>query len=80
MQTVNTHEAKTHLSKILTVVKTKRKTYRICRNGEPMADIVPIKKEYPNPLLVHDPDSKKIKINYDPVAPLDPEDWPAAFE
>lgn len=40
MITVNTHEAKTHLSKLLTLVAEKNEIIRICRNGKVMAELV----------------------------------------
>ncbi len=40
MITVNTHEAKTNLSKLLTLVAEKHETIRICRNGKVMAELV----------------------------------------
>ena len=40
MITVNTHEAKTNLSKLLTLVAEKHETVKICRNGKVMAELV----------------------------------------
>ncbi|MCI5167023.1 MAG: type II toxin-antitoxin system Phd/YefM family antitoxin [Candidatus Electrothrix sp. GM3_4] len=40
MITVNTHEAKTNLSKLLTLVAEKHETIKICRNGKVMAELV----------------------------------------
>ena len=40
MITVNTHEAKTNLSKLLTLVAEKNETVKICRNGKVMAELV----------------------------------------
>jgi antitoxin (DNA-binding transcriptional repressor) of toxin-antitoxin stability system len=40
MITVNTHEAKTNLSRLLTLVAEKQETVRICRNGKVMAELV----------------------------------------
>jgi antitoxin (DNA-binding transcriptional repressor) of toxin-antitoxin stability system len=40
MLTVNTHQAKTNLSKLLTLVAEKHETVRICRNGKVMAELV----------------------------------------
>ena len=41
--TVNTHHAKTHLSKLLARVEAGEEVV-IARNGEPVAKLVPIKK------------------------------------
>lgn len=40
MITVNTHEAKTNLSKLLNLVAEKHETVKICRNGKVMAELV----------------------------------------
>ncbi|WP_446008381.1 type II toxin-antitoxin system Phd/YefM family antitoxin [Candidatus Electrothrix sp.] len=37
---VNTHEAKTNLSKLLTLVAEKHEIIKICRNGKVMAELV----------------------------------------
>ena len=41
MKTLNIHEAKTKLSAVLVEVAEKGETYVICRNGKPVADLVP---------------------------------------
>ena len=40
MITVNTHEAKTNLSKLLNLVAEKHEIVKICRNGKVMAELV----------------------------------------
>ncbi len=40
MIVVNTHEAKTQLSRLLVLVAEKHETVRICRNGKVMAELV----------------------------------------
>lgn len=63
MITVNTHEAKTNLSSLLAQIEENHETIRVCRNGKPIADIIPIKKAL-DPLKQH----KKlmgVKIKYD---------------
>ncbi len=73
MITVNTHEAKTKLSYLLAQIEEFHETVRVCRNGKPIAEIIPIKKAS-NPLKKH----KKlqgVKINYDPTEPLSEDDW-----
>ncbi|WP_255556846.1 type II toxin-antitoxin system prevent-host-death family antitoxin [Sodalis sp. dw_96] len=42
MRKVNLHDAKTHLSKIISKVQETGETYVIARNGKPMAKIVPL--------------------------------------
>ncbi len=74
MKTVNVHEAKTAFSRLLARVEKGNQRVVICRNGEPVADLVPHKHKSrirPHPAL------SKIKIKYDPVEPLSSEEWPA---
>ena len=75
MKTVNVHEAKTTLSRLLTRVEKRNQSVVICRNGEPVADLVRHRNKsriQPHPAL------RKIKIKYDPVEPLSPGEWPSA--
>ncbi len=71
---INTHEAKTNLSKILALVEEKGETVQICRNGKPIAELKPITKA-PNPLKKH-PKLSKVKINQDILNPLSEDEWP----
>lgn len=73
MITVNIHEAKTNLSKLITQVEKKGELIRICRDGKPVAELTPIKKTVINRLQMH-PELQG-KIFEDPMKPLDPEDW-----
>ena len=75
MKTVNVHEAKTNFSKLLAKLEADSETIVICRNGEPVADLVPHKRV--NRVKTH-PVLSKIKIGYDPVEPLSADEWPAA--
>lgn len=75
MKTVNVHEAKTNFSSLLATVEDSSESFVICRNGEPVADLVPHKKV--NRLKPH-PVLSKIKINYDPTEPLSENEWPKA--
>ena len=75
MKTVNVHEAKTNFSSLLATVEDSGGSFVICRNGEPVADLVPHKKV--NRLKPH-PVLSKIKINYDPTEPLSENEWPKA--
>ena len=73
MRMVNVHEAKTHFSGLLAKLEANGETVVICRNGEPIADLVPHKpvdRIKPHPVL------GKIEINYIPVEPLTNEEWP----
>ena len=75
MKSVNVHEAKTNFSSLLVQVEEKSEAIVICRNGEPIADLVPHKRS--NRLKTH-PALSKISIGYDPIEPLSAEDWPRA--
>jgi prevent-host-death family protein len=73
MKTVNVHEAKTHFSSLLNKLETDSETIVICRNGEPVADLVPHQRR--SRIRTH-PVLGKIKIGYDPVKPLSHDEWP----
>ena len=71
MKTVNVHEAKTQLSAILLEIEN-GESFIICRNGIPVADLLPHKKckrTEAHPVM------SKIKINYDPTEELTGEEW-----
>ncbi len=76
MISVNTHEAKTHLSELLSKVEKNHEIVLICRNGIPVAELSAWNKNK-NP-LAQDARLKKIKFYKDPSLPLDQEDWPQA--
>jgi len=75
MKTVNVHEAKTNFSKLLAKLEADSETIVICRNGEPVADLVPHKRV--NRVKTH-PVLSKIKSGYDPVESLSADEWPEA--
>ncbi len=75
MKTVNVHEAKTNFSSLLAKLEADKETIVICRNGEPVADLVPHQRE--SRIKTH-PVLSKIKIGYDPLEPLSPDEWPEA--
>lgn len=72
MLVVNIHEAKTNLSSLLKKIEQTEEKVLICRNGKPVADLVPHKCK--NRLQPHSIMSK-IKINYDPTEPLSEDEW-----
>ena len=75
MKTINVHDAKTNFSSQLAGLETNGETIVICRNGRPVADLVPHRRASrikPHPVL------GKIKIDYDPVEPLTNDEWPEA--
>lgn len=71
MKMVNTHEAKTHLSRILEEVEA-GEVYLISRNGKPVAELrkrgVPTRTN-PDPVL------SRVSIEYDPAEELTPDEW-----
>ncbi len=73
MKMVNIHEAKTKLSALLAEVEETGERVLICRYGKPIADLVPHRQR--NRLEPH-PIMSQIRINYDPTAPLDEDEWP----
>ena len=78
---VNTHEAKTNLSKLLTLVAQKHEVVRICRYGKVIADLVePNGNAKSVNFLKKHPVLSNIKINYDPTEPLEEDEWPEAYK
>ena len=65
MKTVNIHQAKTNFSSLLAKLEKDNETIVICRNGEPVADLVPHQRA--TRIKTH-PVLGKIKIGYDPVS------------
>ena len=75
MKTVNVHEAKTHFSSLIARVEGRGESVVICRNGEPVANLVPHRRA--SRIAAH-PVLSRIKINYNPTAPLAADEWPAS--
>jgi antitoxin (DNA-binding transcriptional repressor) of toxin-antitoxin stability system len=75
MKTVNVHEAKTNFSRLLAKLEKDSESIIICRNGVPVADLVPHRR--PTRIKAH-PALSKIKIGYDPVESLSADEWPEA--
>ena len=76
MKTVNVHEAKTHFSSLLATVENTGGSFVICRNGEPIADLVPHKLK--SRIKPHSSLSR-IKVKYNPVESASEEEWPKRF-
>lgn len=74
MRSVNTHEAKTHLSSLLADVEEKNESVIICRSGKPVAELRPVRPAKDR-LRVH-PRLRRVKIRENPMAPLAKGDWP----
>jgi len=80
MVIVNTHEAKTRLSELLAKVEATGEHVILCRNGHPIAEIIPIAKKVRS---VHEPvpEYLKIKILGDVISPAMPiEEWPEEYQ
>jgi prevent-host-death family protein len=73
MKSVNVHEAKTGLSGLLAEVEKHGERFVICRNGKPVADLVPHHRELS---MAADKKLGAIKIKYDPTEETDDADWP----
>lgn len=73
MNKVNIHDAKTHLSEMLAKVKESGASYLICKNGNPVADLIPHRKA--DRTSAH-PVMRRIRIKYDPTEPLTDDEWP----
>jgi prevent-host-death family protein len=74
MKSVNVHEAKTQFSALLNELEQGSERIVICRNGKPVADLVPHSAEIS---MEADPELGKITMRYDPTEPLSEEEWPA---
>jgi len=72
MKSLNVHEAKTNLSSVLTQIETRGKKFLICRNGKPIADLVPHSEKK---RLKTDPLLRRVKISCDLTKPLTEKDW-----
>lgn len=70
----NIHEAKSNLSSIVAKVESSLETVQLCRNGKPVAQIIPIPR-LPNPLR-HSARLGKIELKYNPTEGLTADEWP----
>jgi len=77
---VNMHEAKTRLSKLVKAVEERGETVLLCRHGKPVAQLnrAGRARRRFNRLKPHSKLSR-IQINYEPVEPLQPDEWPQAL-
>jgi len=74
MITVNMHQAKSSLSQLVQAVEERGEEVVLCRNGRPVARLVP----HAGAAVDHfryDPRLAGVILE-DPVAPLPPEAWP----
>jgi prevent-host-death family protein len=75
MITVNTHEAKSRLSELLVAVE-KNEAVLICRNGVPVAKLVPVTEDKIDPLASHPELKVTFSPGFDPMEPADESEWP----
>ena len=73
MKTVNVHEAKTQFSMLLAEIEERGERIVICRNGEPVADLVPHRRSLS---MAADAKLGAFTIDYDPVEELSDDEWP----
>lgn len=71
--TVNIHEAKTHLSRLIAQIEAGGEEVIIARSGEPVAKLVPLTK--PPKKRVLGADRGRVWISDDFDDPVDPETW-----
>lgn len=73
---VNTQDAKSRLSALLAAVE-RGETVLICRAGKPVAELR--RTNVVEDPLRQNPSLKGVVFHEDPMAPLEPSDWPEAF-
>jgi prevent-host-death family protein len=73
VKTVNVHDAKTRLSALLAEIEKSGRRIVICRNGKPVADLVPHHREVS---MAADKKLGAIKVKYDPTEEASEADWP----
>ncbi len=70
MTLVTIHEAKTHLSALISRIERLDEKIIVCRHGRPVAEIVPITR---GSRIKANPKLKRIKIKEDPTLPTQKE-------
>jgi antitoxin (DNA-binding transcriptional repressor) of toxin-antitoxin stability system len=73
MITIALDEAPGRLGTLLEDVEERGEVVVICRGDRPIAELRPATPT--GPLPMH-PQLSRVRFHEDPVAPLDPEDWP----
>ncbi len=73
MKTLSISEAEKSFPSLLLEIEKKGERYVICREGLPIADLIPhLRKDRITP----HPVARKIKIKYDPTETLTRDEWP----
>jgi antitoxin (DNA-binding transcriptional repressor) of toxin-antitoxin stability system len=75
MISMNLYEAKTQLSRLVAAVETRGELVVLCRNGTPVADIVPHEAARAA-TLQPDPELLGARFLEDPTKGVSTEDWP----
>jgi antitoxin (DNA-binding transcriptional repressor) of toxin-antitoxin stability system len=75
MTMINLYQAKTQLSRLVAAVEKQGERIVLCRNGSPVADLVPHAPVASNH-FEPDPSLAGARFLGDPTAPLDIADWP----
>jgi len=76
MKTVNVHEAKTKFSRLLAEIEKRGERIVICRNGKPVADLVPHQATVS---MAADKKLGAIEILYDPIEQAAADEWPEEY-
>ena len=77
MKTVNVHEAKTQFSGLLARIEKRGERIVICRNGKPVADLVPHQAAVS---MGADKKLGAIAIHYDPTEEATEAEWPTVTQ
>ncbi len=73
MNAVNIHQAKSTLSHLVMQVERQHAVITLCRNGHPVAQIVPMDRPK-NPLVMH-AQLQGVRVKYDPIEPFSKDEW-----
>jgi antitoxin (DNA-binding transcriptional repressor) of toxin-antitoxin stability system len=77
MKTLSISEQDASLFSALAEIEERGEIFIICRNGRPIADLIPHTRKsrrVPHPVM------SAVKINYDPTETLSPDEWPEGDE
>jgi antitoxin (DNA-binding transcriptional repressor) of toxin-antitoxin stability system len=72
MDRLNVQEAETKISSLLSDIEKNGKSFTICRNGKPVAELIPYRKPS---RLAYNPVLARIQIHYDPTEDLSKDEW-----
>jgi antitoxin (DNA-binding transcriptional repressor) of toxin-antitoxin stability system len=72
MKRLNVQEAENKISSLLSDIEKNGKSFTICRNGKPVAELIPYRKPS---RLAYNPVLTRIQIHYDPTEDLSKDEW-----